>query len=273
MSKLSKYIDEQIAQSQKRCTFPACTRATSLRFGGLPICDDHGDAVIALSGSKPPPPKEPEKNRHGIPRRGGNPKRCIFPYCTNAEGVYRGTMMCSEHASGIATLVNRHDRAIQAVREERMRKNLDSPHTQAIIDDVTGQQKRRASKPKREKIGPVVYYIKYGELIKIGSAKDLEARLATYNPGGELLATEPGDRDLEQKRHEQLAIHRIYGKEWYAATPTVLHHIDLLTRKHGEPPEVNVGPRPVTVLQPREPQYVGGKRYTKPGPPIGGKTQ
>ena len=268
MSKVSEFIDRQIAEAHQTCAFSACRLPSSDRFGGLPICDDHGNAVVDLAGARRPKPKNDGTNRHGIPLRGGDPKRCIWPRCVRAHGIHPGARMCSEHAEMIAEIVNRHRRAIVAIQNERVRKRLEDPDVQKLRQAVDG---RPRVKPKRDVIGPVVYYIKYAELVKIGSARDLEARLASYNPGGELLAVEPGDRDLERKRHSELAVHRIYGNEWYAATPPVLHHVKLVRSKHGEPPDVQVGPAPVTIPQPRDPQYVAGKRFIKPGGVLYGK--
>ncbi|HEU4583634.1 MAG TPA: GIY-YIG nuclease family protein [Polyangiaceae bacterium] len=75
-----------------------------------------------------------------------------------------------------------------------------------------------------------VYYIRGGpDRIKIGKADRPEQRLRDLQTGSpvelELLATEPGDRDVEHKRHRQFAGDRVQG-EWFAASSELLQHID-----------------------------------------------
>ncbi len=73
-----------------------------------------------------------------------------------------------------------------------------------------------------------VYYGAKGDLIKIGYSGQVRARMAHL--GCELLATEPGGRELERRRHQQFATERVTPRqEWFRPTPTLLAHIrDLL---------------------------------------------
>lgn len=69
----------------------------------------------------------------------------------------------------------------------------------------------------------VVYYVRFGDRIKIGTSGRPRQRLSAI-PHDELLAFEPGDRMLEQKRHLQFAVARLGTSEWFAATPRLLAH-------------------------------------------------
>lgn len=60
----------------------------------------------------------------------------------------------------------------------------------------------------------VVYYIRYGDRIKIGTSANPRRRLASL-PHDEVLAFERGGRALEQRRHAQFAEHRIPRTEWF----------------------------------------------------------
>jgi DNA-binding transcriptional MerR regulator len=86
--------------------------------------------------------------------------------------------------------------------------------------------------PTPPKVGnPCVYYIRFGDRIKIGHSVDVLARLANL-PHDELLAVEPGPIDLERLRHRQFGPHRIKG-EWFHPHPDLLSHIDMLINHYG----------------------------------------
>jgi hypothetical protein len=74
----------------------------------------------------------------------------------------------------------------------------------------------------------VVYYILFGNRVKIGMSASLRSRLDSLPRGVKVLATEPGGRAVERERHDQFAGCRV-GGEWFRATPALLHHIATLT--------------------------------------------
>jgi hypothetical protein len=69
----------------------------------------------------------------------------------------------------------------------------------------------------------VVYYLRYGDRVKIGTTANPRQRVARIWHD-ELLAFEPGDRRLEQRRHAEFAAHRL-GGEWFRLSPEVSEHI------------------------------------------------
>ena len=103
-----------------------------------------------------------------------------------------------------------------------------------------------------------IYYVQSGGHIKIGWTSDLTKRMRQYPPNCQLLANHPGTRADEQRLHKRFAAHRSHGREWYPLAPVILHHIDMMKTKHGDPDAVAFGAQPVTVPQHRGPQYVGG---------------
>jgi hypothetical protein len=76
----------------------------------------------------------------------------------------------------------------------------------------------------------VVYYIRVGELIKIGYTRDLDQRLRAYPPDAELLATEIGNELIEQAGHAQFGDLLAARAEWFHPGPALLAHIEALTR-------------------------------------------
>lgn len=90
-----------------------------------------------------------------------------------------------------------------------------------------------------------VYYFKFGDRIKIGFSKDLKNRV-TGVPCEEVLAVEPGSRDLEQMRHKQFDADRIYrNREWFRPSDALLSHIQMLVEHFGPPdPHIKGAPKP-----------------------------
>jgi hypothetical protein len=77
-----------------------------------------------------------------------------------------------------------------------------------------------------------VYYIRFGERIKIGVTTNLMNRLDQL-PYDEILTVEPGYRDLEQQRHREFRTCRVNG-EWFAKTPELLQHIQSVMDRENE---------------------------------------
>lgn len=73
----------------------------------------------------------------------------------------------------------------------------------------------------------VVYYLRFGDRVKIGTTKNLEQRLIAL-PHDEVMATEPGGIHVEQQRHKQFGHLRIRTgshREWFQLTPELAQHI------------------------------------------------
>lgn len=86
-----------------------------------------------------------------------------------------------------------------------------------------GPKRRRPHAVPVQPHPPIVYYLRFADRIKIGTTKNLGSRLKVI-PHDEVLATEPGDHELEHQRHEQFAHLRITG-EWFESGPDLLAHI------------------------------------------------
>ena len=88
-----------------------------------------------------------------------------------------------------------------------------------------------------------VYYLRVGDLIKIGSTGDLKQRMSTYPPNRTLLATERGNAVVERQRLAQFRAHLRHGNEWFDATaPDLLAHIETL-RSPEPSPAIDLDPR------------------------------
>ena len=80
-----------------------------------------------------------------------------------------------------------------------------------------------------------VYYLKVGDLIKIGYSSNLRRRLVAYPPDSVLLAACPGTRDDEQAVHRELGSHLALNREWFHPSDDVLAKIASVLAEHGDP--------------------------------------
>ena len=93
--------------------------------------------------------------------------------------------------------------------------------------------------PTREQMAAVgvVYYIRRGEFVKIGTTIRLKDRMHALAPD-EVLAVEPGSYQLERRMHRRFAHLRApFMREYFRMDPELLTHIAKVIEQHGPPPE------------------------------------
>ena len=82
-------------------------------------------------------------------------------------------------------------------------------------------------------MGSIVYYVRRGDLIKIGTTVDPLTRFATLLPD-EILAFEPGGGSEETYRHRQF-FHLHCRGEYFKSAPELLEHAARLRQLYGDP--------------------------------------
>ena len=80
----------------------------------------------------------------------------------------------------------------------------------------------------------VVYYLRHGERVKIGTTANPRQRFAAIWHE-QVLAFERGDRTLEHQRHEQFAEDRFTGSEWFRMSPRLSAHIAAIAADDDDP--------------------------------------
>ena len=73
----------------------------------------------------------------------------------------------------------------------------------------------------------IVYYLAFGERIKIGTTGNPRQRFAAIWHE-RVLAFERGDRSVEHRRHLQFADDRLGNSEWFNRSPALLEHVGRL---------------------------------------------
>lgn len=93
------------------------------------------------------------------------------------------------------------------------------------------QPKRRpdaGNAPRQRAAGAVVYYLRMGDQIKIGTSLDPDGRARSLSLTPQhIVATEPGGAIIERRRHAQFAHLHAHG-EWFRAEEPLLSYIATL---------------------------------------------
>ena len=79
---------------------------------------------------------------------------------------------------------------------------------------------------------PVVYYLRFGDRVKIGTSANFEVRRHAI-PHDEILAVEPGNELVETARQNQFRRFNVKG-EWFRAGGALLAHAKALRQLHAE---------------------------------------
>lgn len=104
------------------------------------------------------------------------------------------------------------------------------------------QRREKAARPPSAPVGPwqkesVVYYVRLGEHVKIGYSTQLIKRLDSLRATpSQVLAVEPGGRQVESQRHEQFGHLRVRPRwEEFRDGDDLLVHIQHVLAEHGRP--------------------------------------
>lgn len=121
---------------------------------------------------------------------------------------------------------------VEKVRADAMTTRF--PHTvsdedrAAMVDAETAERRARDLRSQ-------VYYVALRGHIKIGFTSNITVRMTQLLPDA-LLATEPGDRKLETKRHRQFShLRGTFGMEYFKVDPELVAHVETVLAEHGPP--------------------------------------
>lgn len=130
--------------------------------------------------------------------------------------------ICDDHAHRLyAFLLSEYPQRDETWAERKL----------AEMDESRRRFDQEEAKRKALRAGlSVVYYLRMGDHVKIGTSCNVDARIrALYGNPEDLLATEPGDRTVEQHRHREFAAERVRpDRELFNPSPRLLAHIATL---------------------------------------------
>jgi len=105
----------------------------------------------------------------------------------------------------------------------------------AIADVLAAAETATKPRPHRSSEG-VVYYVRIRDYVKIGVTANLSHRMLNLRAGSDqILAVEPGGRDLERQRHHEFADERRGRREDFELSDRLKQHIAITRMTHGDP--------------------------------------
>lgn len=138
-------------------------------------------------------------------------------------------------------MVDTEDPAFQLIAAELKQMadaGVELDATAISIAVKMGQQKHSYEARKRHAVPvrqSIVYYIRRGDLIKIGTTVNPAKRFDSLMPD-EILAHEPGGSKLETIRHNQFNPERVAKRgEYFRRSPRLLKHVGSVRELHGPP--------------------------------------
>jgi hypothetical protein len=179
-----------------------------------------------ISVTAPPPPAD----------------RCVGRYngeaCRTVVHTTEPFPLCKPHykESGLAEYHTWSNGTPEEFREAVKRKANEM--TRALMDKHTDEAglKQVGGRFIRKEQEPIVYFVRAGDLVKIGTTVNLVNRLKTFNvPSLVVLATEPGYHQRESELHRQFRDLRHQG-EWFRLEGPLLEYINEIRARHDTPP-------------------------------------
>jgi len=167
-----------------------------------------------------------DRAEHSGPDRG---RPCAIPGCGEQADNEATLPLCALH---IAVAAEAH--AVHGVSDllpdpcvlcgSRLGVRYPSGWVCAVCEWPYGEHPDAELPPPRVDI---VYYLRYGERVKIGTTVNPRQRFGAIWHD-EVLAFERGNRRRERQRHEQFAADRAGTSEWFLLSPAIRDHVDVL---------------------------------------------
>lgn len=160
---------------------------------------------------------------------------CMGPVEDGSQCVHRVVPESQEHGLTLcADHFDRYQKYLRTLERERKDRELDEQRRrQRNLDERS--RKEKALDDARREGRMVVYYVRIGDKIKIGTTTSFKYRMISLMPD-EILATEPGHVELERLRHKQFEhLHVPPGRERFRADPELMAHIAMLLDHYGPP--------------------------------------
>jgi hypothetical protein len=155
---------------------------------------------------------------------------CVVPCCTLPSAEPELLPLCSQHLALAAEVHEALHGATDLLPSpcrlcgSRLGVRYPSGWACAVCEWPHGEHPDGELPPPRV---DVVYYLRFGERVKIGTTMNPRQRFAALRHE-EVLAFERGARRREQERHAEFAAERAGTSEWFELSARLRAHIDAL---------------------------------------------
>ena len=139
---------------------------------------------------------------------------CAYDNCNADPNEELAAPLCMEHAKKVA------------VQVMLLTNTSVNPTMKGIGGKATAKKLAAPYSPQPRDRAGVVYFIQFGDRIKIGFTSDLKRRMQVL-PHDKVLAVIAGTMTDERRCHEKFAHLRLTG-EWFSAGPELLKFINKL---------------------------------------------
>ena len=154
------------------------------------------------------------------------------PSCANYHCANRSGFLDSPFCADCMWRMWAHMDLTQSESDKQLARSnrLDELHAKAArmsTDDEIDRQWREEQARIRSMTHPgTIYYLRVGDLIKIGFTVDFGQRMRSYPPNAVLLARHPGTRETERQMHHKF-LHRLAkGREWFTPCEEIDRHVE-----------------------------------------------
>ena len=139
---------------------------------------------------------------------------CVWPACEERRSTILDLAVCDRHALNVYRTV------AVAIRDSEVKPPVEKP-------------KRSAQRNRRTTMG-LVYFMRFGRLIKIGYTTNLQSRIKSLGPD-EVLATIPGTMIDEERIQHQFGACWL-GREMFEPSSDLMEYIESIRESH--PPRI-----------------------------------
>ena len=155
---------------------------------------------------------------------------CAVDECPNNAG-FLGLPLCEACAWNVWLTVedfgspSRKAAARELIRGRGVEEGERRGAAHEVIHEIRYGHVHRQAIVIRQSIPGWVYYLRVGDLIKIGWSADIKKRLKAYPPNAELLGAQVGTRQDEAAMHGKFISLLAKGREWFHPGSQLLEHI------------------------------------------------
>ena len=146
--------------------------------------------------------------------------QCQAYDCGNLGG-FASTSYCRDCALDLWAMVQR------ATTEGERAAKMNGEYADMLTREAEAAHMDALAKSKRSQMTTPghVYYLRVGNLIKIGFTTDIARRMNEYPPNAAVLAAHPGTQRTERDMHRKFSAHLAKGREWFTPNTELDEHI------------------------------------------------
>jgi len=148
---------------------------------------------------------------------------CIWPGCGRVKNYE--LMVCKAHKKIIADYEDPSTKRLNELRAQaagQRERNIEALDRGEKID-------------KNARTEGYVYFVRTGDLIKIGYSTQPYQRLRAYPPNAEVLGVFPGTKKLEADLHGRFRFALRKGREWFRVADEILEYVNEMVAHYGPP--------------------------------------